>query len=325
MTDAIVARDLVKTYRGEVRALNGLSFAVEAGSIFGLLGPNGAGKSTAVRILTTLSRPDSGEASVAGFDVLHEPGRVRRAIGVVAQRSGVDREATGRENLLLQARIYGLHRTESRRRADDLLLRFGLDEAGDRIARTYSGGMLRRLDIAMALVHRPHVLFMDEPTTGLDPEIRAEMWREISRLSSEDDLAILLTTHYLEEADQLASRLAIVDRGRVVASGSPEQLKSQLHGDAVYVELGNLETNGRATGALSGLSGVREVLLDGRTLRARVANGAAAVPGVLAALERVGVSAAAVTVARPSLDDVYLRYAGRSFGAAEAESQEKTL
>jgi ABC-2 type transport system ATP-binding protein len=324
MTDAIVARDLVKTYRGEVRALNGLSFAVEAGSIFGLLGPNGAGKSTAVRILTTLSRPDSGEASVAGFDVLHEPGRVRRAIGVVAQRSGVDREATGRENLLLQARIYGLHRTESRRRADDLLLRFGLDEAGDRIARTYSGGMLRRLDIAMALVHRPHVLFMDEPTTGLDPEIRAEMWREISRLSSEDDLAILLTTHYLEEADQLASRLAIVDRGRVVASGSPEQLKSQLHGDAVYVELGNLETNGRAAGALSGLSGVREVLLDGRTLRARVANGAAAVPGVLAALERVGVSAAAVTIARPSLDDVYLRYAGRSFGAAEAESQEKT-
>ena len=213
---AIEAEELVKTYPRDVRALDGLSFSVAAGTIFALLGPNGAGKSTAVKILTTLSRPDSGRARVAGHDVLHRPADVRRTIGVVAQRSGVDGELTGRENLRLQGRIYGLRRGELDLRIEELLAQFGLAEAGDRLARGYSGGMQRRLDIATALVHRPRVLFLDEPTTGLDPEVRAAMWLEIARLVREEEVTILLTTHYLEEADQLAAQLAILDRGRVV-------------------------------------------------------------------------------------------------------------
>jgi ABC-2 type transport system ATP-binding protein len=232
---AIQARDLTKTYGKDVRALDGLGFSVGAGTVFGLLGPNGAGKSTTVKVLTTLSLPDSGSARVAGVDVLAEPDRVRRSIGLVGQRSGVDLEATGRENLTLQGQVYGLRGAELRSRVGELLERFGLAEAADRVARGYSGGMQRRLDIAMGLIHRPQVLFLDEPTTGLDPEVRAGMWAEIAHLSAGEGLTILLTTHYLEEADRLAGRLAIVDRGRLVAEGSPDELKGELRGDAIHV------------------------------------------------------------------------------------------
>ena len=217
MEHAIEARALRKTYPGDVRALDGLEFTVEPGTVFGLLGPNGAGKSTAVKILTTLSRADAGTASVAGHDVVAAADAVRRSIGVVAQKAGVDREATGRENLRLQGQMYGLRGRALEDRIDALLDRFGLSDAADRIGRTYSGGMQRRLDIAMALVHQPSVLFLDEPTTGLDPEVRADMWREIERLSTGQGITVLLTTHYLEEADRLAKQLAIVDRGKVVA------------------------------------------------------------------------------------------------------------
>jgi ABC-2 type transport system ATP-binding protein len=319
MTNAIEAEGLVKTYPGGVRALDGMGFEVLAGTIFGLVGPNGAGKSTSVKILTTLSRADSGEAAVAGIDVRLRPADVRREIGVVAQRSGVDREATGRENLELQGRIYGLGGLDLTSRANDLLERFGLIEAAGRIARTYSGGMQRRLDIAMGLIHRPQVLFLDEPTTGLDPEVRAGMWTEIGRLASDEGLTILLTTHYLEEADQLARRLAIVDRGRVVAEGTPEALKSQLRGDALALELTEANDEG-VRAALSPLA-VRELTLQGRSLRARVDDGARAVPIVLQALDAHGVRVSAVTIARPSLDDVYLRTTGRTFDAAESETQ----
>jgi ABC-2 type transport system ATP-binding protein len=315
---AIEARELTKTYGGGVRALDGLGFTVEAGTVFGLLGPNGAGKSTTVKILTTLSRPDSGQASVAGVDVLAQPERVRRAIGLVAQRSGVDLEATGRENLTLQGQVYGLRGAELRGRVGDLLGRFGLAEAADRVARGYSGGMQRRLDIAMGLIHRPRVLFLDEPTTGLDPEVRADMWAEIAHLAAEG-LTILLTTHYLEEADRLAGRLAIVDRGRVVAEGSPNELKGELRGDAIQVELGDPEPDGRAHAALDRVPGVWEVTIEGRSLRARTQDGSAAVPAVLQALEAGGVRVASVTVARPSLDDVYLRHTGRSFAKVAEE------
>ena len=241
---AIEARDLTKTYGKDVRALDGLGFSVEAGTVFGLLGPNGAGKSTTVKILTTLSLPDSGQARVAGIDVLAEPDRVRRAIGLVDQRSGVDLEATGRENLTLQGQVHGLRGAQLRARVGDLLGRFGLAEAADRVARGYSGGMQRRLDIAMGLIHRPRVLFLDEPTTGLDPEVRADMWAEIAHLSAAEGLTILLTTHYLEEADRLAGRLAIVDRGRVVAEGSPDELKGELLGDAIHPTTPNLGQGG---------------------------------------------------------------------------------
>jgi ABC-2 type transport system ATP-binding protein len=319
--NAIEASDLRKTYKGGVRALDGLTYSVEAGTIFGLLGPNGAGKSTAVRILTTLSRADSGTATVAGLDVVTNAGRVRRSIGVVGQRAGLDPEATGRENLEMQAEIYGVFGEERRRRVDGLLERLGLGEAAGRLAKTYSGGMQRRLDVALGLVHRPRVLFLDEPTTGLDPEARAELWQEIERLAREDEMTILLTTHYLEEADRLASRLAIVDRGRVVAEGSPEELKSELHGDAVQVELAE-SRDGAAVSAISGLPAVIEVTVDGRLLRARVRDGAAAIPGVIAALEQRGLHVASATIARPSLDDVYLRHTGRSFEQAEADLKE---
>ena len=310
---AIEARDLTKTYGKDVRALDGLGFSVEAGTVFGLLGPNGAGKSTTVKILTTLSLPDSGSARVAGIDVLAEPDRVRRTIGLVGQRSGVDLEATGRENLTLQGQVYGLRGAELRTRVGELLERFGLAEAADRVARGYSGGMQRRLDIAMGLIHRPQVLFLDEPTTGLDPEVRAGMWAEIAHLSAGEGLTILLTTHYLEEADRLAGRLAIVDRGRVVADGSPDELKGELRGDAIHVELGDPEADGRASAALDRVAGVWEVAVEGRSLRARTGDGSAAVPAVLQALEAGGVRVASVTIARPSLDDVYLRHTGRSF------------
>ncbi len=320
MPDAIEAVGLVKSYPKGVTALDGLSFAVESGTVFGLLGPNGAGKSTTVKILTTLALPEAGQASVAGIEVVAHPDRVRRAIGVVSQGSGVDIRATGRENLRLQGQLYGMRGPSLESRAQQLLDDFGLAEHADRIAGNYSGGMQRRMDIAMALVHDPQVLFLDEPTTGLDPEVRAEMWGEIARLAGEHGKTVLLTTHYLDEADQLASQLAIVDRGRVVASGSPEELKRELRGDAVVVELSS--EVGELNGTLADVAGIRDVVLDGRVLRARADDGGRAVPAVLAALESHGIEVSSVSVARPSLDDVYLKYTGRTFAAAEAEVSE---
>jgi ABC-2 type transport system ATP-binding protein len=311
--DAIVAEDLRKRY-GTVRALDGVSFAVREGEVFGLLGPNGAGKSTSVRVLTTLTRPDSGRAFVAGEDVVAHPARVRRAIGYVAQDSGVDWEATGRENLLLQGRIHGMSGAPLRTRVGELLGLVGLEDAADRPARGYSGGMKRRLDVAIGLVHRPRVLFLDEPTTGLDPEARAAMWVEVERLAEEQSLTILLTTHYLEEADRLAERVAIVSRGRVVVEGPPDELKAGLRGDSVTVELAQLDGRaGEAVDAVSAVEGAREMTVEGRQLRTRVPNGANAIPGILSALDARGIGVVSVTTARPSLDDVYLHYTGRDF------------
>jgi ABC-2 type transport system ATP-binding protein len=318
--NAIEADGLVKSY-GDVRALDGIDLTVGAGTVFGLLGPNGAGKSTAVKILTTLSRPDAGAARVAGHDVLAAPVRVRHAIGVVGQKHGLDPEATGRENLVLQGEFYGITGRALKRRAAESLERFGLADAADRAAKTYSGGMQRRLDVAMGLIHRPQVLFLDEPTTGLDPEARRQMWAEIERLSRQEGMTILLTTHYLEEADRLASQLAIVDRGRIVARGTPDALKSELLGDTIQIELADAD-GPAARAALERVTDARDVVLDGGTLRARAHDGGATIPAVLAALESHGVRAAAVTLARPSLDDVYLRYAGRAFDRADSNGQE---
>jgi ABC-2 type transport system ATP-binding protein len=317
---AIDAVDLVKTYRGGVRALDGVSLAVETGTIFGLLGANGAGKSTAVKILTTLSRADTGSANVMGVDVARQPDRVRRMIGLVGQHGAVDPEATGRENLTLQGHLYDMGGAALRGRVDDLLARFGLDEAADRIVKTWSGGMQRKLDVASGLVHQPRVLFLDEPTTGLDPEARADLWTEVQRLAA-DGLTILLTTHYLEEADRLAGQVAIIDRGRIVARGTPDELKSELRGDAIVVELREGMRNEHASAVLEQLDGVHDPTMAGRTLRARADDGARSVPAVLAALDAAGLGVASVTVARPSLDDVYLRYTGRAY---RPESQEAT-
>ena len=314
--DAIVVDGLEKTYPKGVRALDGVSFSVHEGEIFGLLGPNGAGKSTTVRVLATLTTPEAGHALVAGHDVVREPTAVRRSIGYVPQQSGVDRDATGRENLLLQGRAQRMSGADLRLRVDELLEILGLTDAADRIVRTYSGGMKRRLDVALGLVHRPSVLFLDEPTTGLDPEARAAMWEELGRLARDETLTVLLTTHYLEEADRLADRLAIVSRGKIVVEGTAEGLKRDLRGDSVTVEL----ADGRAEDAaavVAALGAVEEAIVDGRILRARVEHGGKAVPGILSALEGRGIGVASVTVARPSLDDVYLHYTGRDFRAED--------
>jgi ABC-2 type transport system ATP-binding protein len=318
MDDGIQASGLRKTYPPDVTALDGVSLTVEGGRIFGLLGPNGAGKSTTVRVLSTLTRPDAGSARLAGIDVLAEPGRVRRVIGVVGQRHGADMEATGRENLVLQGEFYGISGRERNARVGESLERFGLAEAAGRPVKSYSGGMQRRLDIAMGLLHRPKVLFLDEPTTGLDPEARLELWHEIERLAAEERMTILLTTHYMEEADRLASQVAIIDRGRVVVQGTPEELKGALEGDTLEIELDGDDLR-EAMIALERVNGVRDLTIESRTLRARARDGSAAIPSLLAALDARGIAAASVTLKRPSLDDVYLRHAGRAFEHAEQE------
>jgi ABC-2 type transport system ATP-binding protein len=316
---AIEAENLEKRYGKDVVALRDLSFQVERGTIFALLGPNGAGKSTAVKILTTMTHPDAGRARVAGIDVIANPHGVRRIIGCVAQKDAVDLEATGRENITLQAQLYGMGGGEVRRRVTELLDRFQLTDAAGRLARTYSGGMRRKLGVAMGLVHQPEVLFLDEPTTGLDPEARSSLWTEIRRLAACDGVSVLLTTHYLDEADHLAHRLAIIDEGRVVTDGTPDQLKSRLRGDAINIQLDADGVVGDALRALSPRNAwLRDLTGEGRAVRARVDDGARAVPGVLAALEAAGVTVASVTVSRPSLDDVYLSHTGRSFSASHA-------
>ncbi|MFI5891079.1 ATP-binding cassette domain-containing protein [Actinoplanes sp. NPDC051513] len=317
---AIEAVELGKSYgtgAKAVHALTDLSFTVEPGTVFGLLGPNGAGKSTTVRILTTLSRPDAGHARVHGIDVVQQPANVRQLIGYVSQKPGFDPVATGLENLILQGRIHGAPARDARSRAAGLLERFDLTGPGRRLAGTWSGGMQRKLDVAMGLMHRPRVLFLDEPTTGLDPQARLELWAEIARLAREDGLTVLLTTHYLEEADHLAARLAIVDAGRVVAAGTPDQLKSALGGDTIRAGLVRQSDAGRARDVIGAIPGAGAVFAEGGALHARVADGAAVLPAVLAALEAAGIELASVGVARPSLDDVYLHHAGRSFREAD--------
>ncbi len=309
--EAIVVEQLRKSY-GEVQALDGVTFSVREGEVFGLLGPNGAGKSTTVRVLVTLTQQDSGAAFVAGNDVRTHQNAVRKAIGYVPQDSGVDGFGTGRENLMLQGRIQGMSGTSLRRRADDLLELVGIADAADRIVRNYSGGMRRRLDIALGLVHRPRVLFLDEPTTGLDPEARVAMWDEVSRLAAAESLTILLTTHYLEEADQLADRLAIVSQGKIVVEGTPLELKAGLQGDAVHVEL-DASAVEQAKTVLAGVGARPEQVIDGRTVVTRVEHGGRALPGIISALEGAGISVESVSLSRPSLDDVYLHFTGRDF------------
>jgi ABC-2 type transport system ATP-binding protein len=311
----IVVEELRKRY-GEVQALDGVSFEVREGEVFGLLGPNGAGKSTTVRVLVTLTHADEGRASVAGHDVRSEPNAVRRAIGYVPQDSGVDQFGTGRENLMLQGRVQGMSGRDLSARASELLELVGIADAADRIVKNYSGGMRRRLDIALGLMHRPRVLFLDEPTTGLDPEARVAMWDEVSRLARAESLTILLTTHYLEEADELTDRLAIVSQGKVVVEGTSADLKAGLRGDAVHVEIENGAVED-AQRVLADVGASPEQVLDGRIVVSRVENGGRALPGIISALEGAGIDVASVSVSRPSLDDVYLHFTGRDFGAED--------
>jgi ABC-2 type transport system ATP-binding protein len=313
--EAIVVEELRKRY-GDVQALDGVTFTVKEGEVFGLLGPNGAGKSTTVRTLVTLTHADSGTAFVAGHNVRTDQDAVRKAIGYVSQDSGVDQFGTGRENLMLQGRIQGMSGSDLKGRTEELLELVGITDAADRIVKGYSGGMRRRLDIALGLVHRPRVLFLDEPTTGLDPEARVVMWEEVARLAEAESLTILLTTHYLEEADQLADRLAIVSQGKIVVEGTSSELKGRLQGDAIHVELGDGAVE-HAQSILTGVGARPEQVLEGRTVVARVDHGGRALPGIISALDGAGIAVESVSVSRPSLDDVYLHFTGREFEAED--------
>ncbi|MFC3502963.1 ATP-binding cassette domain-containing protein [Micromonospora krabiensis] len=305
-TATIEAEGLRKRY-GDTTALAGLDLTVAAGTVCGLLGPNGAGKTTAVRILTTLLRPDGGRARVAGHDVLTRPDRVRAAIGLVGQHAAVDEVLTGRQNLVLFGRLHHLTRRAARARADALLDRFGLADAGDRAVSGYSGGMRRRLDLAASLILAPPVLFLDEPTTGLDPRGRSEVWDAVRALVA-DGTTVLLTTQYLDEADQLADTVAVVDTGRVVAAGTPAQLKDDLGGDRLDVMLHHAGDLAEAAAVISAATGA-ECAVDPAILRvsAPVGERVTALTTVLRALQEAQLGVADVAVRRPTLDEVFLR------------------
>ncbi|HUB75698.1 MAG TPA: ATP-binding cassette domain-containing protein [Solirubrobacteraceae bacterium] len=312
-TPAIEAHELRKRY-GATVALDGLELEAAAGSILGLLGPNGAGKTTAVRILTTLTMPDGGSARVAGLDVVAQAGAVRSSIGLTAQDATVDRLLTGRENLVLIGRLSGLRRGAAKARAVELLAQFDLTDAADRVLATYSGGMRRRLDLAASLVTRPPVLFLDEPTTGLDPISRAQMW-DVIRGAVADGSTLLLTTQYLDEADQLADRIVVVDHGRAIAAGTPSELKSQTGGARLEVTLA--QPDGGAAAALARYAlGEIQVSHDGRRLRAPVAAASGLATGVVRALDEAGIGVDDVEVHQPSLDDVFFALTGH--GAEDA-------
>jgi ABC-2 type transport system ATP-binding protein len=320
---AIEAEDLRKEFPGDVIAVAGIHLAVEEGEIFGFLGPNGAGKTTTVRMLTTLLRPTAGHAKVAGFDVYRQQHEIRRSIGVALQEAGLDGISTGRELLTLQAQLFGLSNAGARRRAEELLILVGLEDAADRQIKTYSGGMKRRLDLASALVHGPRLLFLDEPTEGLDPASRASVWAEVLRLNVDYGVTVFLTTHYLEEADKLAHRLAIIDHGEIVAQGTPASLKGEIGGDVVTVAVGPEHVEG-ARDALSSLDGLKELRPDDEGLTLFVNDGASVAANVIRALDSAGVPVGSVAVAQPTLDEVFLRATGsRLEGAATDDAHDR--
>jgi ABC-2 type transport system ATP-binding protein len=319
---SVIAEDLVKTYRnGAVRALDHLSLDVEEGTVLSVLGPNGAGKTTCVRILATLLRPDSGHAMVGGIDVIKHPDKVREVIGLSGQYAAVDEILTGWDNLVMFGQLYHLGKKEAIARADELLERFSLTESAKRPIKTYSGGMRRRLDLAASLIVKPKVLFLDEPTTGLDPRGRQEMWRVIEELVK-GGVTLLLTTQYLEEADQLADEIAVIDHGKVIARGTSDALKKQVGGERleIVVEAHNIA---KAIEVVANISGNKATLDEGlRMISAPVSTGATALIETLRSLDSAGIHPLDVGLKRPSLDDVFLSLTGHA--AEETPAEEVT-
>ena len=313
---AVSVRGLVRSFKGDIRAVDGLDLDVAEGEIYGFLGPNGAGKTTTVRILVTLLRPTAGEARVAGHDVVHEADAVRRQIGVALQEAAIDPLMTGRELLRMQGALHGLRGPAAKARAQELLDRVGLPDAADRRVGGYSGGMRRRLDLAMALVHRPRVLFLDEPTTGLDPTSRTALWREVRSLN-DDGTTVFLTTQYLEEAEQLADRVGIIAGGTLVAEGTPEALKRRVGEPTLHVDLADADDVPAARDALSALGPLTPCEGPAR-VAIRAAQGRAAIPAAVRVLDDADIAVESIEVESPSLDDVFAAVTGSTLeGAAD--------
>jgi ABC-2 type transport system ATP-binding protein len=317
---AIAARALERTFKGDIEAVRGIDLTVSTGEVFGFLGPNGAGKTTTVRMLCTLLPPTAGTAEVMGLDVVARPADVRRRIGVALQEIGLDPVQTGRELLELQCGLYGITGRRGRERAAELLELVGLTDAAERRTKTYSGGMKRRLDLASALVHAPDVLFLDEPTTGLDPASRLTIWDEVRRING-GGATVFLTTQYMEEADKLCDRLAIIDEGRIVAEGTPEQLKAEMGHDVVSMSLNGADQSATEA-ALTGLPGLERVVAEPDALALYVEDGAGSIAEIVRRLDSDRISVGAIAVARPSLDDVFLNATGRRL---EGQEQEKAV
>ncbi len=312
---------LTKTFAGKgrqkkkVEAVKGVDLQVHKGEIFGFLGPNGAGKTTTLNMLTTLLAPTSGEATVVGHDLLKNPQKVREHIGYVSQAGGADTSATAKENLVLQSRLYGIPSAEAFKKAEMLIDRFQMKEFGDRKARTYSGGQRRRLDLALGIVHKPVLVFLDEPTTGLDPQSRAYFWEEIKRLKN-DGMTVFLTTHYLEEADNLCDRVAIIDHGEIVAVDTTQQLKKQIGAESITVGFSNDAATEKAKAALSGQKFIEKLFPQENKLHLYVQDGGSLMPEVLRILDKENIQVQTIGLSKPSLDDVFLQKTGRSLREA---------
>ena len=319
MTDAIETRGLAKRF-GDTRALDGVDLQIRPGTVYGLLGPNGAGKTTTIRILATLLKPDGGTATVLGYDVVREARRVREKVSLTGQYASVDEDLTGHENLVLMGRLLGLSWREARARAVELLGAFGLDEAAGRQVQTYSGGMRRRIDIAASLVAIPEILFLDEPTTGLDPRSRNQVWELVRRIAAEGT-TVLLTTQYLDEADRLAERMAVIDHGRVIAEGTSRDLKAMVGSSALHLRLASADQQARARELVSRVLGNGLLpVADATSVAARLSSAAQAAD-VLAALTRDRVEVAEFTVGNPSLDEVFLALTGHATEASDGEEK----
>lgn len=321
MSEPIIkVRNLVKVYNGVVQAVKGISFDVYKGEIFGLLGPNGAGKSTTIKMLTTVLRPTSGTAEVCGYDVAKNPVDVRRCISVVPQEYTSDEDLTGFENIMLMASLYGIPKAEAEKRAWELLEMVNLKEAANRKVETYSGGMRRRLEIAMSLINRPKVLFLDEPTLGLDVQTRAAIWEYIKKLKEEYDITILLTTHYMEEADSLCNRIAIIDHGKIIKIGSPEELKASLGGDVIEINISEKED---ISNILLQIPSVKEVKkIDTSTYRIKVESGEKVAPYIIETILSKGFHAIKLSMEKPTLDQVYLELTGKSLRDEESGGED---
>jgi ABC-2 type transport system ATP-binding protein len=325
LQNIIDVRDLVEVYADGTKAVDGVSFSVEEGSFFGFLGPNGAGKSTTIKVLTTLLKKTSGKAIVAGFDVDSQAEAIRKVIGVQSQETVLDSDLTGSENLMLQGHLQGMKGAELKQRVDELLALVGLTDVADRRAGHYSGGMKKRLDLASALVHRPKLLFLDEPTTGLDPQSRAAVWDYLAKLNKEESMTIFLTTQYMEEADRLCKQLYIIDHGKKVASGSPAELKSEVGADSIKLSLqdgSSTDLTEKARQLLAGMKGVNSVMVSEEGLTVYAKNAGMIIADVVRAFDSNGIQLASVSFSSPTLDDVFLQHTGRRIRPEELNARQ---